>query len=166
MISKKPLLNISYQGVVLLFLLSYFLIGVSARLTMRYEEQFYLIYSWYLYSKVPPPLQNEFSVLIYKIADERFSPPLFIDDTKGLVFSRMIDYGHTIVHDVEALGKAVSSGQKMNVGRARESLEKNFLHLPVVYEVVRISFNPIDRWKTGNLLQINSLAIFTSGIHE
>ncbi len=157
--------NSRITKILLLFLFLYFLIGVTARLGMDNEEQVYLVSSWYLYSKVPPSIQKDFTVLVHQVGGKVYSPPLFIDDTQGIVFSSLVDYNHSLVHNVRDLGRAVLFGEKMEITRAQTELESKFITRPISYELVQISFNPIDRWKTGKILQSQSLAKFTFYVH-
>ena len=126
----------------------------------------YLVGSWNLYSGVPARIQSDFSVLVHSIGGQEIMPAPYLDDTPGLVFGRLIDYNHSLVHDVMRLGQAIDAGQKDAVRKEREKLEANFLKDQIVYELVHIRFNPIDRWKTGQLISTESLATFTSGLYE
>lgn len=154
------------QKTILFLLLTYFVIGVTDRLTMGSEEKMYFVTSWSLYSKVPLRDQREYSALIHEIAGERVIPPAAIDDMQGIVFSRMQDYHHTLVHDVQLLAQLLQTGADgQAVRNVRESLEGKFARTPVTYEIVELRYNPIERWLTGKA-STTSFGMFTSGLYE
>lgn len=154
------------KKIILVFLLLYFIAGTTARVLIQSEERVYLVFSWYLYAKVPHRVQTEYSVLVDKIGDKTLSPPLLIDDTKDILYSGSMEFNHTLVHDVNDLGDAFHEGRTQDVEAARRRLEAGFLHTPVVYELVELASNPIERWKTGKFISIKHLAVFNSNDHE
>lgn len=149
-----------------LFLASYFIVGNTARLTVRNEEQLYLISSWYLYSRVPAPVQTGFAVLIHSAGTQTFTPPVYLDDERGVVFNAALDYNHSLVHNVDDLGRALQLHHTDMILKARRELEQNFIQSPVVYDLVEISFHPVERWKSGALIGTRTVATFTSGIDD
>ena len=44
----------------------------------------------------------------------------------------------------------------------RAQLEQRFAVHPVIYEVVRTTYNPIERWKYGTVIELESIATFHS----
>ncbi len=156
----------NFRVLFLLFFVFYFIIGNAARLTARGEEQLYLISSWYLYSRVPAPVKTEFTIVVHKAGNQTFNPPVYLDNKQGVIFNQKLDYNHSLVHNVADLSRALQLENKSMILTARKSLEGNFILSPVVYDVVEISFNPIERWKDGSLLITRTIATFTSGVDE
>lgn len=149
-----------------LLLALYFVAGMSSRFFFgENEERAFLVFSWSLYSRVPAAFTEEYAVRVYSVEGMPLDTPVFLDDTKGFLFTDVIDYHHTLVHEVNRLGEAIENDDIDGARQARLALEAYFLRQSVDYEVTRIAYDTIERWKTGTIREAHPLARYTSG-HE
>ena len=149
------------RKIIMAFLIFYFSVGLFARYLSDGVEDVYPFFSWFLFSKVPARIQIDFAIRIHEFAEKRFEPPIFFEKAKG-IYDKTSYSTTDYYHLVQLLGMSLQSNRMNEVKRLRRELEKNFLSYPVVYEVVELKFNPIERWKTGQFIGIKSLVTFTS----
>ena len=158
------------EKLIVLFLVSYFVVGVYAHFYIINQEEVYLLYSWDLYTKVPPRIQTEFAILIHEFEGKRLENPIIFERARGVLYSSLTEYRHatynktSIQNIVRLLAPSILQDKTREIERLRMELEKTFLSHPVVYEVVEVTFNPIERWKNGRFININRLGIFTSQV--
>lgn len=107
----------------------YFFIG---KLTdyMRIGEIF-PIYSWQLFSFVPQKSITEFAIQI--------------QETSAL-FQAPSVAAHTLI---QKLGKAQTRNNSIKVEQFRKEFEEYYLKQPVKYDLILITFNPLERWRNG-----------------
>jgi hypothetical protein len=63
---------------------------------------------------------------------------------------------------IQALGRAVEAGDADRVARLRRRLEMNYLPAPSRYRLVRRTFDPLERWRTGRIRSEQILQTFAS----
>jgi hypothetical protein len=125
-----------------IFLAAYFLGGLLSLLHPRGEV--FPVYSWFLFPLVPAE-RTQFALRLYSAGGEPLPLPRSIT-----------------VHELaQQLGAAVDSADSQQVQRVRRTLERNFLPPGARYELVRESFEPLTRWKTGQA-RVHRLATFST----
>lgn len=125
------------------------------------DKEIFPFFSWNMFNKVPPYVSEAYDILIHKAGTETFSPPKSASEVKNIY--RPNAGGTALYRSI--IGKLALSLKDNNVeeaSRRRAMLESKFLLHPVEYEVVHIRFNTIERFKTGRILEMQSLGRFTS----
>lgn len=143
---------------IILFLIIYAFAGFFFT---RDNKEVYPFFSWDLFSRVPGETFEDFDLLIHKIGDKEFNPPVFFKQTEGLYDKRDTRIGnyHPLIIN---LALSVKDQNLDEIFRNRSILESKFLLHPVEYEVVTVKFNTIERFETGRILEIRGLDKFTS----
>jgi len=156
---------VSYEivkKILILFLVTYFVIGVAARFLSAGTEDFYPFFSWFLFIRVPLRVQSDFSIQIHEFGEKKFETPVFVDELSGVYDTDA--YSRTQYHNlIQRLALSIKRREKNQIIKLREELEKKFILRPVVYGVVERKFNTIEHWKTGAVIEIISIAKF---IHQ
>lgn len=124
-------------------------------------DEIYPVFSWRLFDHIPNT-QVDYTVRIHQYGNTVVDPPVWFADSSG-VFSS-IDLsppGYVILF--RALGQSIEEklGEE-TVRMARRELEQHFVVTPVVYELVKIIYNPIDFWQDRIVEHEFSLGTFTS----
>jgi len=70
----------------------------------------------------------------------------------------MTEYDYTI----RVLGENIERGETEKVEQYRKTIEESFLSQPVVYEIVRIEFDTLKYWKTGQFTEGERIATLTA----
>ena len=142
---------------VALFLAVYFLAGLYTSNLPNREA--YPFFSWNLFSKVPQANVREFALRIVEYKGQRFDPPIFLNEAKGMYSRARL---HKYWGPINSLGRNIKSNNKEEIERFRRRVENIFYSHPVTYEIVRIRYNSVERWKTGRLQQVETIAVFTT----
>ena len=107
---------------------SYFLIAAGGVLFMGISEIF-PIFSWDLFSGVPPIYTYDYGLKVSKLNDETFDPPVYIDQIEHLIPGSRSDYN--LSHPpslaryvkVQQLGNAIISNNVEEIARQRLQIE-------------------------------------------
>ena len=146
---------------IIIFLIVYFSAGMLARHLSKGPEDVYPFFSWFLFHRVPPRTQTGFSIRVHELDGRRFEPPIFFEEV-GDMYDKDSRSAREYQHLVRILGRSVKQNKTDEVERLREKLERNFLSHPATYEIVEVTYNPVDRWRTGRLIDVKSIDIFMS----
>ena len=150
-----------YKKTVISFLIIYFTIGLAARFTAKGAEDFYPFFSWFLFSEVPSRIQQDFTLRIHSAGGQQFVPPELFENARELHNTKRRSYSE-YYHLIQSLGRSLVQRRDTEVARIRAQLEQRFAVHPVTYEVVRATYNPIERWKYGTVIELESIATFDS----
>ena len=119
------------------------------------EQEVYPFFSWFLFPSVPY-IQTEFVILIHEFNGKTIEPPRFSTEIKGVLSF----HGAGYYKITQELGRGILNENEDKIENLREQFEKLFLSHPVLYEVVQITFDPIERWKTEKILHKKSISMF------
>jgi hypothetical protein len=120
-------------------------------------EDVYPFFSWFLFIHVPKATQRGFDARLTSIEGVALtssvsltaSPVAPKNDVRPIQMHNFID----------ALGRALKSGDKSAIEAARKALESRF-QKKATYEVLEIRYHPVDRWRTGALLEETVIGTF------
>jgi hypothetical protein len=138
------------RGWVALFLAGYFALGLATVLLP--QQEVFPVYSWFLFPLVPGQQTR------YALRLEEAQGLLLYQDAEGFVAN---PHSVTVDELVQRLGLAVELGRTDEQQRIRQVLEKNHLPSPCRYELVRITFDSLVRWRTGRY-EVKPLAQYLS----
>lgn len=145
---------------VLLLLGGYFVIGLLLFVAVPYSNEVYPFFSWTLFRNVPQRTDSTVTVRFISADGKTFDPPILLDDSAGL-----IDIHKAATNDAKlaALRSAFLSSDTQGTRDARMQFEQTFTARRVTYEIVRLTYDTIEHWRTGKYLKLETLARFTSG---
>lgn len=141
------------------FLLFYCIAGVYT--TRLPGGEWYPFFSWFLFPTTPSVEQTDHSIRFLEAAGETLNPPLLLHEDHGLL-SKEAHSSTEYLGLVRMLGESVERRDEKAVAHWQEQLEKNFLRHPVTYELVKMRFNPIERFKEGTIDEITFMRRFES----
>ena len=146
---------------VLVLVVYFFAGGISQKLIPGVDEIF-PFFGWSLFSKVPARAET-YAVLIDRHGGRRIDPPAEL-----LRAPEPLARGNRAIARkvVQSLGSAHDGGEAEEVARLRRLLEANYLGDGVSYRVVLESYEPLEKWRTGELLERRTVAAFASGVFE
>lgn len=153
-----------FKFLLLAGLVTYFVVGVSARVLTEGDEDTYPFFSWFLFSKVPPRIQDDYLIKILEYRGQTQTPPLLVEKTPGIFNSArsLAEYFQM----TRNLGVAVKRGDTKEISRYRTHIENNlFSSQKLKYQVLEVRYNLIDRYRNGSLLSSQEIAVFESGVY-
>ena len=135
-------------------LIVYFFAGNASQKMVPGVDEIFPLFGWSLFSQVPN-LANRYSILIHEHNGRELDPPVAF-----LLAPDSMVTGNRYIADkvVKALGRAIEKSDKVEVERQRRLLEQNYLLGRVRYELVFESFDPLEKWRTGESRERRSLA--------
>lgn len=139
------------------FIILYFLIGMVTGF-LRGKEIF-PFFSWSLFSNIPNKT-NEYTIIVDVYNGMIVSPPQLFQEAKEIIRqfdSRNISPPASIIayYLMQDFGKAYERGEIQKAEKLRRLFEANYIKAPARYRLVRLIYNPVERWKTGKYEMIN-----------
>jgi hypothetical protein len=153
--------RVSYDNLkflVFAFLAFYLSIGIGARFLSTQEEDFYPFFSWFLFSHVPQRIQSDFAVTILEVNGETFKTPIPLENASSIYgtsrsFAQYNQY-------IRSLGTAIKQNNTEEIERLRQLLEYGLPVKSMTYEVQELTFNPIEKFKSGAVIEKRILGKF------
>jgi hypothetical protein len=139
-----------------MFLVAQVVVGYAGWFTPRHE--IYPFTSWLLFSLVPDRL-SDYDLLLHGSPAYPQEPPRSFNQSAGLVRAP-----HSIVsyQVIQQLGEAVAANDSARVDYLRGQIEEQFAVAPMRYDLIKVSYHPVDRWKTGRILSSSPVQSFTA----
>ncbi|MDZ4285359.1 MAG: hypothetical protein U1A23_00345 [Candidatus Sungbacteria bacterium] len=94
---------------------------------------------------------------------KKLDPPVVFEDADG-IYDRTARSMEEYSFLIRELAYSAKGQQADGVARVRHELEKNFLTQSITYEVVEYAYNPIERWRSGQLGVSKSIAVFHASV--
>ena len=141
-------------------LLVYCIIAVAASPPNRTE--LFPFFSWSLFSRASST-RSDVALLIRSVDGEPLSEPrLFYEMADQFAAARTGD--SRLSKLLDQLAYFVRRSDRSNIARLRAVVEGNFLRdaMSVDYDLVRIEYNPIDRYRSGELKRVAILGSFST----
>ncbi len=132
-------------------------VGLGGTLTPRHE--IFPFASWFLFSLVPGR-RSEFDLTLHAANEKGSDPGRPYNQADGLVH-----HPHSIVtHEIiQQLGEAEQNHDATARGALRRQIEADFEPSVTRYDLVRVTYSPVERWRTGRVLATETLRSFGTG---
>lgn len=133
-------------------------VGYAGWFTPRHE--IFPLTSWLLFSLVPNKI-TDYDLLLHGSAAYPQKPARSFNQSGVLVRAP-----HSIVSYqlIQQLGEAVEDGDQPKADYLRQQIEEQFAVASIAYDLTKVRYEPVDRWKTGQVLSPPVLVTsFTSG---
>jgi hypothetical protein len=109
-------------------------------------HEIYPVFSWTLFSKVPQE-RIAWGLRIVAYNGQVLDSPLFYEEADGIVSDpRSISAQYAI----RRMCRAELAGNAREVKDARRLLEQTYLATGIRYELVRVRYDPLTRWRSGH----------------
>lgn len=115
-----------------------------------------------VFSRVPAPIQSDYSLRIISIDDKELPTPVLLRDAYGKYLSSHTAMSH-YNYAVRGLALSLLDQKLGDARRYRNILETSFINNSAVYEIVGIEYDTLDYWRTGRISKINVIQRFKSG---
>jgi hypothetical protein len=127
------------RNIVAAILAGYFCVGILTRAT----GEIFPVWSWFLFANVPQ-IQTHYSALLLEVEGKELPKPVLYQEGSGLVPQPT---SATAAALMDRLGKALetNSAESENL---RQTLETNFLPGVKRYSVVKMTWRPLDYYRT------------------
>ena len=132
-----------YSIFVIGFILLYFLVGMITGFLGA--NQIFPFSAWDLFEDIPNR-RNDYGVIIMSYNGKIVSPPKLFQDSKDIT----PEYGSIIAYRlIQNFGKAYDRSDTQEAERLRAIFEANYMKAPARYSLVKLVYDPVERWKTG-----------------
>lgn len=114
-------------------------------------------FCWFLFP-VTPNVEERYELTVERLGDQTWTEPVSYQSLDLVEDPHAMD----LWFSTQALGDAIQANDLKRVSEIRRRLEANFLPAPSRYGVDRVRFDPLERYRTGEVRQRQRLATFTS----
>lgn len=135
-----------FKKLILFIIAFYFVCGLATEILPTGQEKSAVpFYSWFLFQWVPNKMRV-YGIRIYENGGKKVSAPVLFQDGDGVVSDPKSPLAR---FQTTFLAQAISKKDEAEVQRIASRFEAAFLLKNAVYEVGLISYNPIERVKSG-----------------
>jgi hypothetical protein len=145
---------------ILLTLLVLYLALVANQERVMGRSETFPFASWSLFSMVPN-IVNDYSVRIIRIGDEQLKSPIWYEQSGDRFPSARENGSRSAIRE---LGLAIESHNQSEIDRVRNYFEALHLagHGQVEYELTKRQWETLERFNTGKIRDVTTLAKFKS----
>ena len=140
----------------IIVLIFYFIAGSVSQKLLPGVDEIFPLFGWSLFSTVPNH-SHRYSVLVHEHNGLELEPPLVFLQAPDSV---MTGNRYIATKVVRALGAALDRGDAAEAERHRRMLEETYFLGSGRYEIVFESFDPLEKWRTGDSRVRRSLGEF------
>lgn len=134
-----------------------FVVGMGGYLTPR--QEIFPFASWFLFLLVPGHT-SDYDLILRSIDGNPLDPPRPYSQLPGLVIT---PHSVVIYQIVQQLGDAETHRDIARSQRLRRQIDAQFALPRVRYDLVRNTYQPVERWETGRVRTRETLRSFLSG---
>ena len=140
------------------FLVAECVVGMGGQLTPRRE--IFPFASWFLFLLVPYHT-SDYDLLLRAEGTRPLDPPPTFSQAPGTI----VLASHSIVayQLIQQLGEAERKGDAERSSALRRQLEIQFRVPSMHYDLVRVVYQPVERWQTGHVISRTPLKSFVTG---
>jgi hypothetical protein len=132
--------------------------GIVLEKVIKGTKEVFPVFAWSLFERIPNT-EEDYAIRVLIVGSEELRPPRYFEES-GFWFDK--DRSSLGYSDIQRLGAAFAERDADRVARIRALLERRYFAGAgtVRYELVRRSFDPVDRWRSGRFKSARSLAVF------
>ncbi|NQV93275.1 hypothetical protein HQ403_02125 [Candidatus Kaiserbacteria bacterium] len=120
-------------------------------------------FTWQVFKIVPHKTQSSYSIRILAYQGNQLETPVLLDDAWDVYLSSKLYGPPQFQRLVEDLGRSMELSSTKELSETyREKLEESFLSGPVVYELVRYTFDVLEYADTGTVSSEEHIAVFNT----
>ncbi len=136
----------SYRFVKLFAAISLGVYAFMGAYAMRFPaREMYPFFSWSLFSTIPQNLEV-YTMEVHRIGVTTYDPPLKFREMRE-IFAAVDQSPTQYFAPIQSLGRALYAGE--SGARARARVESIFQGQEFEYSILRIKYDPVDYWRTG-----------------
>ena len=135
-------------------LLFQLVVGLSGELTS--QREFFPFTSWFLFTLVPHRIA-EYDLVLRSQGDRTLDPPLPYSHAAGYVNQ---PHSITVYQLIQKFGRAEEAHDDDGSRLLRRQVEAQFAQPGLRYDLVRVTYLPVERWETGRVRETRTLRSF------
>lgn len=144
-------------------LVLYCVIGIGIKLFTNgaYKGEIYPFFSWFLFAEIPKE-HYEYRMEMLSLGDVTYDPPLPFSETRDI----FLDLGRSpteYIPLIQELGTAVVQEQGDQIAVSRARVETMFSGASGEYRILRVLYDPLRYWNTGQYVSEEEIARFSTG---
>lgn len=144
---------------VISFLILYFILGKSTDYFRTGE--IFPIYSWQLFSFVPQKTITEFAIEIQELQGKKLETPQLFQNMRSIIPGASL---FTAYRTIQNLGRAQTRNNSIKTEKLKKQFEDLYLKLPAKYDLIQITFDPLERWENGTYQKTHIKTFYSSNL--
>lgn len=136
--------TVKLKASILTFLAAYAIGGLATEVLLPGREKSAIpLFSWFLFDEVPNAMQS-YDIEVLKYDEREFDPPLNWSAADGVASPK----GRELI---QRIGRRWEHGDTAGANALRRAFERAFLPPGTQYRLVRLTYDPLARWRDGAL---------------
>ena len=127
-------------------------------LAKKKSNEVFPLFSWFLFADVPQKNHVRYTLRILRADDRDLVPALFFSEATAFANPKSVSANKLI----DEIGRSIVRQEEGEVQRLRQTLEENQIHRIQRYELLKLTYDPVERYQTGKM-QVVSIRIFEKG---
>ncbi|MEI6863787.1 MAG: hypothetical protein WCK46_00230 [Candidatus Adlerbacteria bacterium] len=143
-----------------IFLGLYFVIGLSTffLFSSAHDKSFPPFFHWFLFALVPNEhFSTQYTVRLVTYKGKALTPPELFGEANDIIGDAQTNRARD---GIRRLGKALVAGDTAGADVVRAELEAAYFPKDLSWQVVKITYDPIERFKTGALERVDILGTY------
>ncbi len=132
-------------------------VGLAGEIPPRHEN--FPFASWSLFSLVPGR-RSEFDLIVHAADEPSPGTGQPFNQAASLVYHPHSIVAHEIIQE---LGDAEQHGNAAASRALRRQIEREFVPAVTRYDLARVTYNPVERWRTGRVASTVPVRSFAAG---
>src|SRR3989344_4144271 len=141
------------QKFIIVFLAFYFIAGLLTEVVLPgREKDFPMFFSWFLFSDTPDEKSSsQYAIRILEFNGKPLNPPVLFNEAYGIVDNPNSPKARALIRK---LGSVAMMGTNRESEQLRRLLEQVYLPNSISYELIFITYDPMQRFKNGEFIKI------------
>ncbi len=127
-------------------------------LSKRKSNEIFPVFSWFLFAEVPQKKHIRYTIRIYRADNRDLATPLLFANASEYLNPKSVSANKLI----DEIGRSVGGADETEVQHLREILEENQINRIQRYELLKLTYDPVERYQTGKM-QVESIRFFDKG---
>ncbi len=146
-------------GAILLGLIAYGIAGIlTFDLAKKKSNEIFPVFSWFLFAEIPQKTHVRYTIRIHRVDDRDLVPPILFAAAEGYANPKSVSANKLI----DEIGRANERQEEAEVQQMRRTLEENQIHRVQRYELLKMTYDPVERYQTGKKWE-ESIRFFEKG---
>ncbi len=152
----------SYRRIWRAILLGLVAYGIGGFLTFdiakKKSNELFPVFSWFLFAEVPQKIHVRYTIRIHRVDGRDLAPPILFAAAEAYANPKSVSANKLI----DEIGRANERQEEGEVQRMRGTLEENQINRVQRYELMKLTYDPVERYQTGKVLE-ESIRFFEKG---
>jgi hypothetical protein len=149
----------SIWGWMIFGLIAYLIAGIlTFDIRKKKSNEIFPVFSWFLFAEVPQKTHVRYTIRILRADGIDLPQPVYFSESSPYSNPKSVS-ANKLIQDI---GKSIEFKDDKWLHQAREVFENNQINRVQRYELIKLTYDPVERYQTGKM-QVESVRFFEKG---